>query len=222
VDKSDQLPLDLPLRAAQGLEDLVISSANREAVGFVESWPDWPNPIVVLAGPVGAGKSHLATIWKQLSGATRLMPEMGMLLPTVTANVVVEDIEAGNFDQAALFHLINNVRAHGGHLLLTSRVWPGNWGLDLADLQSRMKLAHLIELGEPDDDLLRGVLTKLFSDRQIEVDPTVVDFLVLRMERSLACAQNLVGQLDKSSMAQKRAITKPLAASALRQLELQV
>jgi chromosomal replication initiation ATPase DnaA len=181
VDKSVQLPLNLPLKATLGLEDLVVSRSNQDAIGFIESWPDWPGQIAVLAGPVGAGKSHLAAIWAQLSDAAYMLPKKDMPMPSAESeNGIVEDIEAGSFDQTALFHLINRAQAHGGHLLLTSRVWPGNWGLDLPDLQSRMKLAHLIELGEPDDDLLRGVLTKLFSDRQIEVEPAVVDFLVCR------------------------------------------
>ena len=115
----------------------------------------------------------------------------------------------------------NQIRSNHSNLLITSRTWPGEWRLQLPDLQSRMKLAQLIELHEPDDALLTGVLSKLFSDRQIQVEFPVVQYLVLRMERSLACAQGLVDALDTLSMSHKRAITKPLAAIALRQLGLQ-
>ncbi|MEP1205956.1 MAG: hypothetical protein ABJM29_04880 [Rhizobiaceae bacterium] len=223
MSNPDQLPLGLALNAGQGIDDLVVSHVNRDAVTFINSWPNWPVPIVILAGPVGVGKSHLAAIWAERAAAATLQPS-GDLAPEPEdsgANFVVEDIGPGNFDETALFHLINNVRAHGGNLLLTSRTWPGNWGMELPDLTSRMKLARLIELSEPDDLLLRGVMTKLFADRQLDVDGTVIDYMVLRMERSLACAQDLVTRLDDLSMAQKRAITKPLAAEALRQLGLQ-
>ena len=217
-----QLPLNLPMSAGLGADDLVVTQINQSAVSFIESWPNWPGPIAILAGPVGVGKSHLAAVWAQMSGATFLPPPTDLSTPIDSgAYCVVEDIEAGNFDDTALFHLINSVRAQNGNLLLTSRSWPGNWGVQLPDLQSRMKLAHLIELEEPDDQLLRGVMIKLFADRQIEVSATVVDYLVLRMERSLACAQDLVEVLDTLAMAQKRAITKPLAADALRQMGLQ-
>ncbi|MEP0943448.1 MAG: hypothetical protein ABJH63_05985 [Rhizobiaceae bacterium] len=222
MNGSGQLPLNLPARSGQGLDDLVVTQVNQNAVSFIESWPNWPGPIAIIAGPVGVGKSHLAAVWAELANATFFQPSGDLTLsPDIGVNIVVEDIQAENFDDTALFHLINSVRAQGGSLLLTSRTWPGNWGIELPDLHSRMKLAHLIELSEPDDVLLRGVMIKLFADRQIDVGMPVVDYLVLRMERSLACAQNLVDTLDALSMAQKRAITKPLAADALRQLGLQ-
>lgn len=217
-----QLPLNLPSTAGLGQEDLVVSAVNHGAVSFIESWPNWPGPIAILAGPVGVGKSHLAAVWAHKAEATFLPPPDDLSISVEGgAFFVVEDIQVGNFDDTALFHLINSVRAQNGNLLLTSRTWPGNWGIELPDLQSRMKLAHLIELSEPDDQLLRGVMMKLFADRQIEVGAPVVDYLVLRMERSLACAQDLVDVLDNLAMAQKRAITKPLAADALRQMGLQ-
>lgn len=217
-----QLPLGLPTNIGRGAEDLIVSPVNKDAVSFINSWPDWPVPIVILAGPVGAGKSHLASVWASMAEAIQLPASDQLTLPAQAgANVVVEDIGAGNFNETALFHLINEVRAHGGNLLLTSRTWPGNWGMQLPDLTSRMKLARLIELNEPDDELLQGVMAKLFADLQIEVDGPVIEYMVLRMERSLASAQQLVTTLDSLSMAQKRAITKPLAAQALRQLGMQ-
>ena len=217
-----QLPLNLPSTTGLGLEDLVVTQVNQTAVSFIESWPDWPGPLAILAGPVGVGKSHLAAVWANKAEAAFLPPPDDLSFAVEgDPYFVVEDIQAGNFDDTALFHLINSVRAQNGNLLLTSRTWPGNWGIELPDLQSRMKLAHLIELSEPDDQLLRGVMMKLFADRQIEVGAAVVDYLVLRMERSLACAQDLVDMLDNLAMAQKRAITKPLAADALRQMGLQ-
>ena len=222
MSKQVQLPLDLPLEAGRGIDDLVVSHVNRDAVDFIESWPDWPVPIVILAGPIGVGKSHLAAIWADISNAIMLPPTGDLNLPSdQPPNVVVEDIGPGNFDETALFHLINSVRSNKGSLLLTSRYWPGNWGMELPDLTSRMKLARLIELNEPDDQFLVAVMTKLFADRQLDVDGAVIDYLVLRMERSLACAQNLVETLDELSMAQQRSITKPLAAEALRKLGLQ-
>ncbi|MGI9364724.1 MAG: HdaA/DnaA family protein [Rhizobiaceae bacterium] len=222
MDDSVQIPLDLSISAPEGLDDLIVTEANKDAVSFIRSWPDWPGPIAVLAGPVGGGKSHLAAIWAQQSKALVLDSLTGLeCLPEAGTNVVLEDLEAGNFDQTALFHLINSARAHSTSLLLTSRFWPGNWDIQLPDLQSRIRLAHLLELSEPDDELLRGVLSKMFFDRQIEVEPNVIDYLVLRMERSLAYARQVVAELDALSMSQKRPITRPLAAIALRQLGLQ-
>ncbi|MFD0915652.1 hypothetical protein ACFQ14_04470 [Pseudahrensia aquimaris] len=219
--RPEQLPLHLPLQAAQAREDLIVGPSNTHAVEFLDSWPQWPTRIAILAGPTGSGKSHLAQIWASRSEARFLDPSLDSPDDPSIGSVVVEDIAQGNFAESWLFHLINTLRANGGDLLLTSRRWPSDWGIVLPDLQSRMKTAHLMEISEPDDMLLAGVLTKLFADRQVEVDPSVIEYLVTRMERSLASAQEMVERLDVLSLAEKRAVTRPLVAEALRQMGLQ-
>ena len=217
-----QLPLNLPVEVATAREDLIVTKSNRQVVEFLDAWPNWPSSIAVLAGPVGAGKSHLAGVWASNSDAfivpaDRLEGEEAGFL----GNVVVEDLSASNLNETVLFHLINTTKSAGKHLLITSRDWPGDWQVELPDLLSRMKTATLLELNEPDDPLLLGVLVKLFSDRQLLVEPPVLEYLSLRMERSLAAAHALVEHLDRISLVQKRAVTKPLAAQALRDMGLQ-
>ena len=217
----EQLSLHLPLQAASERDDLIVTPANEQAVAFLDSWPAWPGTVAILAGPVGAGKSHLAYIWAARAQARFLTPvfEGPQDIPE-GGHCVVEDIRQGGFSETWLFHLINAVKASKCNLLLTSRRWPGDWGIALPDLNSRMKLAHLMELNEPDDAMLEGVLLKLFSDRQLIVEPSVVDYLVIRMERSLASAQLLVAEVDRLSLAEKRGVTKPLVSQALRNLGL--
>ncbi|MEM8749745.1 MAG: DnaA/Hda family protein [Pseudomonadota bacterium] len=219
---SQQLPLFLPIEAASARDDLVVGPSNHAAVEFLDAWPQWSTSFVVLAGPVGAGKSHLAQVWASRASATFLKPPLGNAEFDLreAGNFVVEDIAQGAFDEQWLFHLFNLVRSNGGSLLLTSRRWPGEWGIALPDLQSRMKTAHLIELAEPDDALLSGVLFKLLSDRQMTVDHAVIDYCTKRMERSLAFARRLVDTLDHMSLSQKRPVTVPLAAEALEMIEL--
>ena len=220
---SGQIPLQLPLEAAQARDDLIVSASNEQAVAYLDSWPDWPGPVGILAGPTGAGKTHLAQIWASKSKALFLDPalDIGDQVQPGHENFVVEDIAQGNFSETWLFHLINTVRAAKGHLLITSRRWPGEWGVSLPDLRSRLKTAHVMEIAEPDDIMLTGVLMKLFSDRQLLVEPSVIDYMSTRMERSLAAAQNLVRRLDELSLADKRAVTKPLASQALSELDQQ-
>lgn len=219
---AQQLPLHLPLHAAQAKEDLVVTAANERAVRFLESWPDWPSRIVVLAGPTGAGKTHLAHIWAKQANAEFLVPPVDKTTPAQpTAPVVLEDLQTGLFDETWLFHLLNTVRATDTQILITSRDWPGDWGMSLPDLKSRVMLATLLELQEPDDELLRGVLVKLFADRQMQIDRAVIDYLAIRMERSLDFARTLVERLDARSLSQQRAVTRPLAAEVLRELGLQ-
>lgn len=214
---AEQLPLDLPLQSAQERDDLVVGQSNMLAVNWIDAWPEWPGAVTILAGPVGCGKTHLAKVWAERSGASIILPSTDPDAPPPEnmGAIVVENMVQGAFSESWLFHLFNAVRQQGGSLLLTSRRWPGDWGVALPDLRSRLKTAHLLEISEPDDVLLRGVLAKLFADRQIIVSPQVVEYIALRMERSLKAAAAIVDELDRLSIANKKAVTKSLAAQGL-------
>jgi chromosomal replication initiation ATPase DnaA len=221
-EKPRQLPLDLGYTPGYSRDDLAVSQANAQAVSLVDRWPDWPSPVVVLAGPAGSGKSHLAAIWRDASHALVLKAsdiEKHVAEIDGTRPVVIDDADDRFLDENGLFHLINQVRATGTQLLLTSRRFPAAWGVTLPDLASRLKAAATIEIDEPDDLLLAGVITKLFADRQIEVDQNVVQFLVRRIERSLSTAIRVVDRLDRAALEQKTRITRALAAETLNALD---
>jgi chromosomal replication initiation ATPase DnaA len=216
---SRQLPLNLPHRAAMTRADFLVGAANREAVAAIDNWPEWPAPVVLLAGPVGSGKSHLVEIWRVATGAAvTTAANLGEndVEPLAAAGAVaVEDLHAGPIDERALFHLLNRATEKNVPVLLTSRVWPSALPLRLADLASRLRAARPVELGEPDDALLARVLIKLFADRQLDVEANVIDYIVTRMERSLAAANAIVAELDRAALAEGRAISRPLAAATL-------
>jgi chromosomal replication initiation ATPase DnaA len=216
--KPRQLPLDLGYSPGYSRDDLVVSEANRQAVALIDRWPEWPATVVVLAGPAGSGKSHLASIWRETSGAVKLDPsriEADASGMDAGAPALVDDADLGGLDEQGLFHLINAARAAGTHVLLMARRFPVAWGVRLPDLASRLRAAATVEIHEPDDLLLAGVITKLFADRQIEVEANVVQFLVRRIERSLATAIRLVDRLDRAALEQKTRITRSLAAEAI-------
>jgi chromosomal replication initiation ATPase DnaA len=220
-EKPRQLPLDLGHGIGYSRDDLVVSPANEEAVGLVDRWPDWPSPVVVLAGPTGSGKTHLASIWRDRANAVQLDGRnLGESVVGLNQRpVLVDDIDGGAFAEQALFHLINAVRAAGSHLLLTARRFPSAWEVKLPDLSSRLKAAATVEIHEPDDLLLAGVITKLFADRQIEVEPHVVQYLARRIERSLATAMRVVARLDRMALEQQTRITRVLAAEAVNSMD---
>lgn len=217
----EQLPLSLPVDASISRDDLIVGEANALAVDLIDRWPDWASSLMILAGPTGAGKSHLAAIWAEKSGAwtcSAKQLDVKRLNNPQTANFVIEDIEVANIDETVLFHLVNEARQKGGFGLLTSTLWPQSWSLQLPDLISRLRAATLVELKEPDDMLLRQTLIKLFSDRQITVERPVIDYLVVRMERSVATAKMIVEHLDHEALAKGKPITRPLAARVLEKL----
>ncbi len=218
-----QLALDLPTKTALGREDFFVAPANAMAVAAVEGWREWPQRKLLLAGPPGAGKTHLAHVWAGEAGAAvisaaRLRRADVAALVKDSPRLAVEDGEAvaGNREaEAALFHLHNLILAEGGHLLLTAAVPPAEWGLTLPDLASRLQGTPLARLEAPDDALLSAVLLKLFADRQLAVDPGLIGYLLPRMERSFDAARRLVEALDREALARRRPITRNLAAAVL-------
>jgi chromosomal replication initiation ATPase DnaA len=217
-----QLPLSLPHRPSLGRADFLTGDANAAAIAFVDRWPEWPARPVLLHGPAGSGKTHLTEIWREASGAEMLtaaeLTEEAAVSAGAQKAFAVEDLQTGPLDEAALFHLLNLAAERGTALLLTSRVPAALLPIALPDLASRLRAALPLELAAPDDELLRRVLIKLFSDRQLTLDKAVVDFIVTRMERSLEAANLVVERLDQEALAAGRPITIRFAAEALRPL----
>lgn len=214
-----QLTLDLPFEEAMGVEDFIVASPNAQAFDFITKWPDWPANVAVLCGPSGSGKTHLANIWTTLSGA-RQHKAKNLRLDVIpqwleTGALVVEDFQAGWFDEAALFHLVNAVRGGPSHLLITADEPPVKWGLQTADIMSRLRAAVPIEIEIPDDALMRHIFVKQFSDRQIIVEPNVIDYLLFRIERSLNAVRECVAMLDEAAFSKGRPITRRFAADVL-------
>ena len=218
-DMPKQLAFDLPLDPRFGREDFLVSPSNEGAYAFIEAWPDWPDPLLRLEGPAGSGKSHLASIWATDAHGWRVqaaeVDAPGVPHLASKGALVIEDMDRGERDEAALFHLLNLVRERRGSVLITGASAPDAWGLRTPDLLSRLRLAPAIRLDAPDDALLRAVLVKLFVDRQLVVDTTVVDYISLRIERSLARAAEVVTALDREALSLGRRITRPMAARVL-------
>jgi chromosomal replication initiation ATPase DnaA len=214
-DRPRQLPLSIPHEPALGRADFLVGEANADATAFIDAWPDWPASVVLLIGPAGSGKSHLARAFAERSGAPVIDAiDLGDHDPTELVGrgaLAIEDADEPGLDQKALFHLLNAARGRGASVLITTETVPSTWNIVLPDLASRLRAAQPAFLGPPDDDLLRRVLVKLFADRQITVDAGVLDVLLTRMERSFAAAGRLVDALDRESLARGRKVTRAMA-----------
>jgi chromosomal replication initiation ATPase DnaA len=215
-----QLALALPHAENFARDDFLAGSSNEAAFALVSRWPDWPDRIVVLVGPEGAGKSHLAAIWAAEAGARfvagRALERTDLPAALATGALVVEDLAQSGFDERMLFHLINIARAEEAYVLLTAREPPSAWTIAIRDLASRLRALPVVTLAPPDDPLLRAVIVKLCADRQLAVDENLVAYLATRVERSFAAVRQAVERLDNEALRQQRPVTRALAAELFR------
>jgi chromosomal replication initiation ATPase DnaA len=218
----EQLTLPLEHRVAHGVEDFLVTTANRRAVEWIDRWPDWPFTALVIAGPTASGKTHLAALWRARADAVTMRLDDGDIerAATVAASrpILIDDCDVAvqsAAGQRALLQLYNLVRAAGGQALLTAVKPPSAWRIGLADLSSRLNSAMVVAIDPPDDATLSAVALKLFADRQIAVDESVIAYVLSRSERSFAGVASTVRALDKAAWVGKRPITVALAREVL-------
>jgi len=218
-----QLVLDLGHRPALGRADFLVSECNADAVAWIDRWPDWPAPGLVIWGPAASGKSHLGQVWRARAGAPMITagdldrrepPDLAGAPGVVWFDAA--DGIAGNPDrERAALHVYNLIAERGGHILLGARTPPGRWEVGLADLRSRLNALPTVGIAPPDDAVLGAVLLKLFADRQLQVGVEVIQFAVTRMERSFEAAERLVRVVDMAALASQRKVSIPLLREVL-------
>ena len=215
-----QLAFALPHAESLTRDNFLEGPANAAALALIERWPDWPNRVMLLAGEEGSGKSHLASIWAERSGA-RVISAHALTAAAVpnalaTGALVVEDLKADGFDERALFHLMNLAREDAAFVLITARVPPSAFEVELRDLRSRLRAIPVVSLASPDDLLFRALIVKFCTDRQMAIDESLVGYLASRLERSYAAPRRAVELLDSEALRLGRPITRALAAEVLR------
>jgi chromosomal replication initiation ATPase DnaA len=216
-----QLALALDHSESFAREDFLTGPSNETALALIERWPDWPDRMMLLVGPQGAGKSHLAAIWAAAAGArtaaARSIAAANLPAALATGALVLEDLAERRFDEHALFHLVNIAREERAFVLMTARSTPAAWNIAVPDLASRLRVVPVVELAAPDDALLRALVVKLFADRQLAVEETLVAYLANRIERSFAAVHRAVEMLDREALRQQRPVTRALAGELFRE-----
>jgi chromosomal replication initiation ATPase DnaA len=215
-----QLAFALPHAESLTRDNFLEGPANAAGLALVDSWPEWPNRIMLLVGPEGSGKSHLAAIWAEQAGArstsAHVLTPASVPAALATGALVVEDLNPSEVDERALFHLMNLAREDQAFTLITARGPPSAFQIELRDLRSRLRAVPTVSLLPPDDALFRALIVKFCADRQMAVDESVVSYLANRIERSYAAARRAVELLDSEALRLARPVTRALAAELLR------
>ena len=212
-----QLTLELGHTPSHDEADFLVGEGNELAYGRILAFPHWPDPITLLVGPAKSGKSHLARIFADRSGAryAGIADLETLATDGGTVPVIVEDVDRLGYDEAGLFHLLNQSMREQRPILLTAREDIANWPLATDDVRSRARRATAYSLELTDDIQLSQMFVKLFGDRQIKVDPRIIAYLVARMERSAEEVVILADLMDRLALARGTAITRSIAAAAL-------
>ena len=217
-----QLGLDLGTATVFDRANFYVSDANAPALALLEAWPHWPDFALLLCGPTGSGKSHLARIWADIANAdiieARDLAHTSVAAVASHGALVVENAEMIGAGEPELFHLLNLMRERKGWLLLTAATMPDHWHLATPDLLSRLRLAPSLAIQSPNDELVRRVLLKNFADRQLVVDAGVVDYIVMRMERSFAAARILAQRLDAEALSRGTPVNRAIVAAVLAEI----
>lgn len=216
-----QLPLDLPWPRHEGASrgDFIVSESNEAAVTLVDASGEWPDGRLALVGPEGSGKTHLAMVWAQETGARFIdggtsHPEGAARDWAASGCVVFEDCDrrlASPEAERALFHLLNILREEGGRILMTGRTPPSRWAGGLPDLASRLSAVTVAEIAPPDEDLLEQLVVKLFRDRHIVIKDRMASYIARRIDRNSAAVEAAVARLDARSLELGQPVSVKLA-----------
>lgn len=219
-----QIPMNLLHPVSFDLSDFIVSTSNGRAVQFLNAFNESGGHFGAVVGPAGSGKSHLLHGWGQEQGAVAIEPGDEVSALKAGQLYVIDDINqrdvSGDFSYSDdyLFHLYNWTKEIGAKVVAAADVAPSRWDRKLPDLISRLGTVQVATIEEPDDELLLVLLVKLFSDRQLQVDINVLNYIVSRVERSFSAARQSVDRVDKKALAEKRKITKALVRDCLQVL----
>jgi chromosomal replication initiation ATPase DnaA len=222
-----QLPFDFGAAPSHADEDFLVAASNEEAHAWIQRWPDWPRPGLALYGPPGCGKTHLGQIWRRRADALKLAgADLAAIDPPAilarTSALLIDDLPPAGLTPAAerhLLHLYNLLAERKGHLLLCAAEPPARWPMQIADLRSRLNTLPAVAIQRPDDGLLRLLLAKLFSDRQLLVDAEAVEFALRRIERSFEAARQLAEAVDRAALTAQRKPSLALMREVLQAMD---
>ena len=207
-----QLAIPLPDQVTTDASTLLVEAATREVWTWLSAWPEWPLPQVVVVGPVGAGKSHMARALSLLRGGILLTAEESLdpLYLVHSFPIIIVDGYDCYKDESWLFHLYNLAQEHHRQVVYFGRTAPASHSFMVKDLASRLRSLPCLEIHEPDDDLFRKLFRKELLKRGMLCGDDILEYIYRRFDRSYTTIHYLVKVIDELTLSQQRPLTLPL------------
>ena len=205
----DQLLLNFNFSKNYKKDDFFVSKSNFFAFNLIDTWPKWEKNIINICGEKYSGKTHLSQIFlnknkgKILESKKFIFNEAHNL--RIYQNIILEDFN-NDIDEESIFSLINFVDQNNKYLVINSLKPINEMNFNLKDLKSRSKNSLVAKIEDPDDQLIKVLLAKNFSDRQIKIDNKLIEFAVKRITRSYGKIFEFIYKIDEMSLKMKKSI----------------
>ena len=215
----DQQLLNLDFKKNYTKDDYFVSSSNYFAFKLIDTWPKWEKNIVNICGEKFSGKTHLSEIFikknkgKVIDLKKNIIDDFNEL--RLFENIILENFD-NNFDENIIFSLINFIDQNNKYLIIISEKPFNEFNFFLKDLLSRSKNCLIAKIEQPDDELIKVLLSKSLSDKQILIDNKLIDFTVKRISRSYGKIFEFIYKIDELSLKKKKSIDLKTIKDALR------
>ena len=216
-----QLVFKFPFKTKYYEQDFYVSSNNFSAYKLIESWPTWPGKWLNIFGATGSGKTHLSKILQKKIEKIKLIKAENVnnkiLEELNEIDCLIIDNYQNNIDEKLFYSILNQSNQLENYIVINSIPSIKELSLGLKDLQSRLNSFIFIGIELPTDDLLQVIITKSLSDKQINLNPKISEFIIKNVERSYEKMFKLLKDIDELSLSSGKSININLIKKVLDQ-----
>ena len=214
-----QLVFKFPFKMKYYEQDYYVSSNNFSAYRLIESWPNWPGKWVNIFGPEGCGKTHLSNILKKKLNLVQILDAQNINSETILKfeklDCLIIDNYKKNIDEKIFYSILNQSKQLDNYMVINSIVPIRDIKFELKDLKSRAESFVDLGIQLPTDDLLRVIISKSFSDKQIEITPKISEYIIKNIERSYEKVFKFIKEIDDLSLSSGKSININLIKKVL-------
>ena len=205
----NQLLLNFKHKQNFNYNDFYVGKSNYYAFQILEKWPKWEKNILNICGEKYSGKTHLSNIFLNKNGGIKInekeISDEIFKKFKLYENIIIDNYN-NKVDEKLIYSIFNLVDQDNKYLIINSINPINKIDFKLNDLKSRSKNCLFAKIENPDDELMFAIILKSFSDRQIQIDKKLIDFIIKRIDRSYGKIADFIYKVDELSLKKKKAI----------------